>query len=593
MSMETWKAKYYPIDAATYAELMKKRRETERDAALKRGDYYGGLSKLPTDHPLKNKWTDWVKQRANTHLRADLISHSLRKWRGFLPDALAKHEITSQQLAWEFSSGTACALCQVYGRSTRMGKPCTQCPLMLVSGDEVKDVGYSTCVSAYRKYGATKDPRPLISKLELANERALVELRVINTKIRAIYAEANELVHSMKKAPNVKFDLNSPCAKSAPNAETPSFDDIYGTYAVLPNRGIGTWTQEFYPVNVATRCSEVMLHAETKYQECAERLNKIVNGELTECIPKYFQQRLDIEYQIQSVQADIYLMEHALRKWIGARPEEIKKHGLSRRGNNILDSDDKVVTFTVDTCSLCARYQACCSMETDKRTRDRLRTCPLLRYSEEPPARPVDNRRCIMEYSSLFSEEGPEPMIQEMTRITGALREELTRLKVLASCLDKQIEEYQMSKIDTMNKMNNMGHDEHHSRYEIGVDRAEEDKPTPDVIADLKQYNTNIASPHILAAYIEKLHHGVKFGSIECPFCAEQLTEKDTEMVNPVVFESGNRIRPRREVTCSKCGARWYEIYLLGQLEEVRRPKKVTCKESAPLPPGSTGFKIQ
>lgn len=49
---------------------------------------------------------------------------------------------------------------------------------------------------------------------------------------------------------------------------------------------------------------------------------------------------------------------HSLRKWIGARPENLIKHDvlLNSETGSIIDSSDERVRFTSVTCALCARF---------------------------------------------------------------------------------------------------------------------------------------------------------------------------------------------------------------------------------------------
>lgn len=93
MSIETWKAKFYPV---------------------------------PADKP-KTK-------------RAALL-HSIRKWQGLSKDNLAKHTL-EQQEAILFSedtpafwvNGSSCALCVLYAEDDDWEKTCPKCPLFKVRG---------------------------------------------------------------------------------------------------------------------------------------------------------------------------------------------------------------------------------------------------------------------------------------------------------------------------------------------------------------------------------------------------------------------------------------------------------------------------
>lgn len=133
MSLETWKAEFYPEDAALFY--------TEQRSAL------------------------------------EAVEHSLRKWRGLLPENLAKHgvekdgigiketrRISCKERFWFRAEN--CALCEWSlkardGGETPMDEECDCCPLQ-------------GCAHEYRAaiYG---NPTPMIRLLESAREKLIAE----------------------------------------------------------------------------------------------------------------------------------------------------------------------------------------------------------------------------------------------------------------------------------------------------------------------------------------------------------------------------------------------------------------------------------
>jgi len=56
--------------------------------------------------------------------------------------------------------------------------------------------------------------------------------------------------------------------------------------------------------------------------------------------------------------SDIAAIEHAILKWTGYTEENLKKHELTSDGAVITDSDNNVVIFATNSCSLCLKYWA-------------------------------------------------------------------------------------------------------------------------------------------------------------------------------------------------------------------------------------------
>lgn len=140
MSIESWKAEFYPVDADTAAHV--------------------GASQL------------------------ELIRHSLRKWRGLQPDELQKHGVracgNNRRIAADPSdlekdsfraSGETCALCAYHHR--RSFSTCVPCPLSIARGGVPCDEGQGTpseMTSPWDVWITAGDPAPMIMWLTKAEE---------------------------------------------------------------------------------------------------------------------------------------------------------------------------------------------------------------------------------------------------------------------------------------------------------------------------------------------------------------------------------------------------------------------------------------
>lgn len=111
---------------------------------------------------------------------AECVEHSIRKWEGLRPEALARHGLvkdgkaifdpTSHIDLW--ISGTTCALCQK-DLSTDGHRFCETCPLYAALGearcDELSDEDADDD-SPYGIWCDTGDPEPMIAALNKALE---------------------------------------------------------------------------------------------------------------------------------------------------------------------------------------------------------------------------------------------------------------------------------------------------------------------------------------------------------------------------------------------------------------------------------------
>lgn len=131
MSIQSWKAEFYPVDADK----------------VKGGD-------------------------------EELVAHSLTKWRGLTEENLGKHELVriGYRLAASFSDDTVfrvsditCALCMQYLREGDTDEErCGECPLRVVRGGISCDTGRGESVSPYHAFTEHGDTQPMIAWLERA-----------------------------------------------------------------------------------------------------------------------------------------------------------------------------------------------------------------------------------------------------------------------------------------------------------------------------------------------------------------------------------------------------------------------------------------
>ena len=124
MSIETWKAEFYPVEA----------------------------DKVPEELA---------------------VEHSLRKWRGLTKENLARHELTADGGVLTDSSGcdlfevyaSSCSLCQVYLRKD-LNQRCGACPLFEHLGKPCYEEDTGDALSAFDAFIEHDDPLPMIAALE-------------------------------------------------------------------------------------------------------------------------------------------------------------------------------------------------------------------------------------------------------------------------------------------------------------------------------------------------------------------------------------------------------------------------------------------
>lgn len=139
---------------------------------------------------------EFYPKRAGKTTKEEAVAHSLAKWIGLRPDNLAKHgvEVDKEKCIVEIGdepseefvqvSGGTCALCYHYHDDEEESvliddeEPedwCGKCPLKLARGgipcDERSDDEIDDCEdSPWYRYTTTRDPEPMIFWLQKAAE---------------------------------------------------------------------------------------------------------------------------------------------------------------------------------------------------------------------------------------------------------------------------------------------------------------------------------------------------------------------------------------------------------------------------------------
>ena len=108
-------------------------------------------------------------------------------------------------------------------------------------------------------------------------------------------------------------------------------------------------------------------------------------------------------------------IQHSLTKWKGLRNENLERHGLTRSGCHITDSD---LLFRIDasTCSLCTHYY-----------KDMCEGCPIVAEQEETCDHDGDyggtGQYRTGQYQSFTMDGNPEPMIDLLERCLQTQKE--------------------------------------------------------------------------------------------------------------------------------------------------------------------------
>jgi hypothetical protein len=126
---------------------------------------------MNTQKDLKAWKKEFYPTRADTRMsRIDAVRHSLRKWKGLLPENLDRYNLTVSFIDFALPvSGDSCALCQKYYDASIPDRErrCQKCPLAQVLGErcDCLDDG-NDYVSPWHSFSLDKNPVPMIEALE-------------------------------------------------------------------------------------------------------------------------------------------------------------------------------------------------------------------------------------------------------------------------------------------------------------------------------------------------------------------------------------------------------------------------------------------
>ncbi len=143
MSIESWKAEFYPIPVGSpeYEAHMRDHAHTDRDR------------------------------------RAAAIAHSLHKWKGLLHAAMKKHGMMrrdvilydEEERRYFYVDCATCSLCKEF--RTDHGTNCSECPLYLETGARCGEEPFAAepfAADPYYVWSMTGDARPMVRALERA-----------------------------------------------------------------------------------------------------------------------------------------------------------------------------------------------------------------------------------------------------------------------------------------------------------------------------------------------------------------------------------------------------------------------------------------
>lgn len=172
MSLETWKAEFYPVSAGSKS---------------------------------------WGKLKA--------LEHSLKKWRGLRKKNLDKHGVTKELdssdlnysengVDWTFFvDARSCALCKLYLPKEGQEGTCSKCPLFEARGRRCDRADVPLGVSPYRDFKEYSNPEPMIKLIEKAlrtlraKERHKKFCKKCNRDLKTIYDGCMNSSCPQKKEP--------------------------------------------------------------------------------------------------------------------------------------------------------------------------------------------------------------------------------------------------------------------------------------------------------------------------------------------------------------------------------------------------------
>jgi hypothetical protein len=104
-----------------------------------------------------------------------------------------------------------------------------------------------------------------------------------------------------------------------------------------------------------------------------------------------------------SIDSEIKLIEHSLRKWRGALPENTARHQVRYQDHFLIESLDDLFMFGGQNCSLCAVSGTCLECPFTKRTND---TC--LKPYQESRRHPIPMIKALKELLRLARQEAAQ-----------------------------------------------------------------------------------------------------------------------------------------------------------------------------------------
>lgn len=120
----------------------------------------------------------------------------------------------------------------------------------------------------------------------------------------------------------------------------------------------------------------------------------------------------------RSVQAnDLTRLQHSIRKWTGALPENLQKYGVQYDEHTIHKEDQLVLSFSGGTCALCIHYDDWDS-GVDCFNRKDEQQCPIVRCT---------GITCDSDYNNTFvaSTDDPTPMLELLEKTRKFVEDEV------------------------------------------------------------------------------------------------------------------------------------------------------------------------
>jgi hypothetical protein len=119
--------------------------------------------------------TTWKKEfypvEATSVRKAQALNHSIRKWRGLMPDQKKKHKVSRRARAFAGITidAKSCALCEV--NQATLNEPCHGCELYEVRGNVRCDkLRMDEQEPPWEMWDSYNDPSPMLAWLLLAKE---------------------------------------------------------------------------------------------------------------------------------------------------------------------------------------------------------------------------------------------------------------------------------------------------------------------------------------------------------------------------------------------------------------------------------------